>query len=186
MKTLLIDNVSTLVKKLAFLSPGEETIVGYDEIPKDVSQFSLILLSGSSKLPVYGNENTFAEEIDLIQKTEIPVIGVCLGHELIAHAFKSPLIHFNDQHVGITKVEIVSKHNMFGNKKSFIVYENHQNGVIEVSKELEVLAKTDHAIAILKHRERPIYGFQFHPEHHTDEQFGDEVYLKLFKELVSE
>lgn len=186
MKTLLIDNGSTLIEKLSLLSPGEETVVSYDEIPQDISPFSLILLSGSSKLPVYGNEDVFATEIDLIRNTKVPMIGICLGHELIAHAFNSPLTHLKSQHVGMTEIEVVSEHEMFGNKKSFTVYENHQYGVTEVNHELEVLAKTNHAIAVLKHHVRPIYGFQFHPEHHADKQYGDEVYLKLFQRLVRE
>jgi hypothetical protein len=66
-KTLLIDNGSTLVEKLALLSPGQETVVGYDKILSNVSEFSFILLSGSSKLPAYGNESAFAKEITLIQ-----------------------------------------------------------------------------------------------------------------------
>jgi GMP synthase-like glutamine amidotransferase len=73
---------------------------------------------------------------------------------------------------------------MFSGNKTFTVYENHRYGVTEVSNELEIIAKTDHIIVILKHRQKQIYGFQFHPEHHTDEQYGDEVYLKLFQELV--
>lgn len=35
------------------------------------------------------------------------------------------------------------------------------------------------AITALNHRYHPLYGFPFHPEHHTDEQFGDEIYLTL-------
>lgn len=184
MKTLLIDNGSTLVEKLALLSPGEETIVGYNDIPADISDFSLILLSGSSELPVHGNENVFAKEIELIRTAQIPIVGICLGHELVAHSYSSPLTHFDIRHVGMTEVTVTSKHKMFDNKQSFTVYENHQYGVTEISDELEILAKTNHAIAILKHKIKPIYGFQFHPEHHTDIQFGDEVYLKLFQELV--
>ena len=186
MQTLLIDNGSTLVKKLSLLSPGQETIVSYDEIPEDISQYSLILLSGSSKLPIYGNEERFSKEINLIQTSEIPIVGICLGHELIAHSFNSPLTHFDEQHVGMTEVEVVNDHYMFNGNKSFTVYENHQYGVTGVSDDLKVFAKTNHAIAILKHKLKPIYGFQFHPEHHTDEQYGDEVYLKLFRELVQE
>lgn len=184
MKTLLIDNGSTLTKKLAELSPGEETVVAYNQIPKDISGFSLILLSGSSQFPVQGNEEKFAEEIELIRLSLVPIVGICLGHELIAHAFNSPLTHLAEQHVGISEVTVINEHPMFGGRESFQVYENHQYGVTEISEELIALAETDHAVAAFKHAEKHIYGFQFHPEHHTDEQFGDEVFLKLFQELV--
>lgn len=185
-KTLLIDNGSTLTKKLAELSPGEEIIVTYNEIPKDISNFSLILLSGSSQFPVYGNEEKFAEEIELIKSSHVPIVGICLGHELIAHAFNSTLTHLAEQHVGMSEVTVINAHPMFGGRDSFQVFENHQYGVTDVGEELLALAKTDHAVAAFKHIERHIYGFQFHPEHHSDEQFGDEVFLKLFQELVKE
>lgn len=186
MKTLLIDNGSTLTKKLALLSPGEEEIVSYDNIPNDISNYSLILLSGSSTTPVLGNEHVFAKELNMIQNTKAPIVGVCLGHELIARAFGATLTHFTTQHVGMTEVTVLENHPMFMETKSFPVYENHQYGVTEVSDELVPLAKTDHAIAVLKHKTRDLYGLQFHPEHHTDQQFGDDVFLSLFAQLVRE
>lgn len=186
MKTLLIDNGSTLTKKLAQLTPGEEHIVSYDNIPDDVSLYSLIVLSGSSKFPIEGNERQLEKELNLVRTSSAPIIGICLGHEIIAHAFAAKLEHLEEKHVGITDVQVLSEHAMFQNKEIFSVYENHQYGVIECPLELEVLAKTDHAIAVLKHKTKEIYGFQFHPEHHTDTQFGDEVFLKLFQMVTEE
>ena len=87
MKTLLIDNGSTLTAKLAELSPGNETVVEHGNIPENLNEFSLIILSGSSKFPVNGNESLFTKEIELIRTTNIPIVGICFGHELIAHAF---------------------------------------------------------------------------------------------------
>jgi GMP synthase-like glutamine amidotransferase len=83
-------------------------VVAYNEIPDNISHYSLILLSSSSRFRIYGNEEKFTKEIDLIRVTEIPVIGICLGHELIAHTFNSLLTHFDEQYVGMTEVEIVN------------------------------------------------------------------------------
>jgi GMP synthase (glutamine-hydrolysing) len=183
MKTLLIDNGSTLTEKLAQLSPGQETIVSYSNIPDDLSTYSLIILSGSSLFPVQGNEEKLLKEVELIKNTKIPIVGVCFGHELIACTFGAKLTQMN-QHVGMTQITVNSPHPMFLTKDTFMVYENHQFGVTEASNELEVLASSEHAIAVLKHKTKPIYGLQFHPEHHTEQQFGDEVFLRLFDELV--
>lgn len=185
MKTLLVDNGSTLTEKLAKLSPGQEDIVSYSNIPNDISNYSLIILSGSSLFPIEGNEEKLAKEINLIQNIHVPLVGVCFGHELIAHAYGSPLTQM-PQHVGMTEIWVTAPHPMFLSKEVFSVYENHQYGVTEVTEELEILARSDHAIAVLKHKTKPIYGLQFHPEHHTEQQFGDEVFLKLFDELMAE
>lgn len=184
MKTLLIDNGSTLTKKLAQLSPGKEHIVTYENIPNDISDYALILLSGSSLFPIQGNEDRLIKEKRLITNANVPIVGICFGHELIAHTFGGKLSSFNERVAGLTEVEVVQPHRMFGDSKQFTVYENHQYGISEAGHELEVLAKTDAYAAVIKHKELPIYGFQFHPEHLTNEQFGDEIFLRLFEQLV--
>ncbi len=186
MKTLLRNNGSTLTAKLAKLSPGKEEIVSYQNIPKDISPYKLILLSGSSTHPVFGNEDLFSAEITLINRCDVPIIGICLGHELIAHTFGAKLSHLGKSHVGMTEVNVTQEHPMFMGRTSFTVFHNHRYGVTEPGNELTELARTEHSIAILKHKQREIYGFQFHPEHHTDQQFGDEVFIKLFDVLTSE
>jgi GMP synthase (glutamine-hydrolysing) len=185
MKTLLIDNGSTLVKKLAILSPGNEEVVDYAHIPEDLSSYSLIILSGSSKFPVHGNEDTFKAEIELIKNAEVPVVGICLGHELIAHAFGAEILHLGTQHKGLFEVVVTQPHEIFGGKVVFSVYENHQFGITSVPESIEVLAESPNSIAVIKHVDKPIYGFQFHPEHMTDQQYGDEVFLNLFKFLTT-
>ncbi len=183
-KTLLIDNGSTLTQKLALLSPGEEYIVSYQNIPDDVSDYSLILLSGSSLFPVQGNEGQLVQEKGLITNAQVPIVGICFGHELIVNTFGGKLSLLNQKVVGLTEVEVIQRHPMFGDYERFTVYENHQFGASEVGQELEVLAKTDYYPAVIKHKKMPIYGFQFHPEHYTEEQLGDEIFLKLFAQLV--
>ena len=186
MKTLIIDNGSTLLEKLAKLSPGSEEVVDYGNIPQDLSKYSLILLSGRSKIPVIGNEDMLDAEINLIQTSKVPIVGICFGHELIAHAFGSDIVHLGEQHKGIYEVTVTQHHHMIGGKDTFSVYENHQYGITAVPPELEILARSEKSIAIIKHIHKPVYGLQFHPEHLTDEQFGDEVFLRLFKLLTKE
>lgn len=183
MKTLLVDNGSTLTTKLAELTPGEVEVCSYNAIPDDVTNYHLILLSGSSQFPVEGNEQKLSGEFSLILNAAVPVVGICLGHEIIAKAFGGTIENLHHQHVGLTEVNIIQEHNMFGGVKHFTVYENHRYGLKQVPDSFEVLAETDHAVAIMKHRERPIFGIQFHPEHHTEQQFGDEVFLKLVSSL---
>ena len=185
MKTLLIDNGSTLTAKLAELSPGNETVVEHGNIPENLNEFSLIILSGSSKFPVNGNESLFAKEIELIRTTSIPIVGICFGHELIAHAFGGDIVYLGQQYKGMSDITVTEKHEMFGDKKDFTVYENHQYGIVTVPPELKALAVSENSIAVFKHTSRPIYGFQFHPEHLTEQQFGDEIFLSLFKDLTS-
>ncbi len=93
MKTLIVDNGSTLLEKLVKLSPGTEEVVDYENIPDDIRDYSLIILSGSSQFPVVGHEQSLQAEIQLIINAKIPIVGICFGHELIAHAFGAELVH---------------------------------------------------------------------------------------------
>ena len=184
MKTLLIDNGSTLLSRLQALSPGVETVVTYANIPADINSYDLIILSGSSRFPVRGNEVALAAEIELIRSAEVPVIGICFGHELIVHAFGGEITHLGESQKGITEIEVVADHPMFGGREVFTVYENHLYGARTLPPLLKPLAMIGDVVSVLEHRERPVYGFQFHPEHLTDEQYGDEVFLRLFTTLT--
>jgi GMP synthase-like glutamine amidotransferase len=185
MKTLLIDNGSTLTDKLAKLSPGNETVVTYANIPENLSEFSLVILSGSSKFPVNGNENLFEQEIELIRTATVPIVGICFGHELIAHALGGEVVHLGQKYKGMNTITVTEKHTMFGDKNDFTVYENHQYGIVTTPPELKTLAVSENSIAVFQHTSSPVYGFQFHPEHLTEQQFGDEIFLSLFRDRTS-
>lgn len=184
MRTLLVDNGSTLTTKLARLAPGAEEICSYQAIPTDVTPFQLIILSGSSILPVLGNEDHFAAELELIRTTDIPLVGICLGHELIAVALGGTLKPHTPEK-GITEITVVRDHPIFQGEQKFRVYENHQYRVYSPGPELEILATTTQGIAIVSHKTRPLYGFQFHPEHCTEETRGDELFIRLFTLLTT-
>ncbi len=183
MQTLLIDNGSKLTDRLKHLIPDQVEVVGYDSIPDSTDKYDLIVLSGSSRFPVVGHEDELRREEELIKNSNKPIIGICLGHEIIAHTFRTKLEHVG-KHTGLCEILVTKDYPCFQNRKSFTVYEYHEWGVKELGDELEELARSDHAIAVIKHKSKPIYGFQFHPEHHTESQFGDEIFLSLVKELV--
>lgn len=44
------------------------------------------------------------------------------------------------------------------------VYESHRWGITDLPNELEELARSKDGIEIFRHKTRPVYGFQFHPE----------------------
>jgi GMP synthase-like glutamine amidotransferase len=185
MKTLLIDNGTTLLAQLQALLPGDELVATYDRIPVDAHEYDVVILSGSSRFPIHGNEAALAAEIDFIRTVTIPVIGICFGHELIVHAFGGEIEYLGGSQKGMVEIAVTAPHPMFGDRTMFTVYENHQYGARALPSSLEPLAQAHDVVAVLKHKERPIYGFQFHPEHHTDTQYGDEVFLRLLKTVTS-
>jgi GMP synthase (glutamine-hydrolysing) len=69
--------------------------------------------------------------------------------------------------------------------EKFIAWNSHNDEVSEISEQLECLAHSkDCKYEAIKHKEKPIFGLQFHPEvQHTEH--GQEIF-KNFTDLISE
>ncbi len=180
MKILLIDNGTTLLNKLRELIPGEEITHTFDNFDTDTTDFDLVILSGGSKYQLMGNEDKFQKEIDFIKTTKIPIVGICFGYELIAIAFGATLKELSENKKGMYEVQVFDE--VLG-KGIVRVYESHRWIVDTLPDIFEVLAVSNDGPEIIKHKEKIIYGLQFHPENFVEETEGDEVFLKLLSQF---
>jgi hypothetical protein len=73
---------------------------------------------------------------------------------------------------------------IFSGNKVLNVYESHRWVIQSLPAEFEILATSEYGIETFKHTQKPIYGFQFHPENMTEEGKGDEVFLKVLNLLA--
>ena len=80
-------------------------------------------------------------------------------------------------------INIISKDIIFKNNKKIKIYESHSWKIAEIPEDFIILAKSKDSIEIIKHKEKEIYGFQFHPEHLVDKTEGDEIFLNLFNKI---
>ncbi len=99
---------------------------------------------------------------------EIPILGVCLGHQSIAEAFGAEIIIADRIMHGKTSTITGDGKMLYkGVKKPFTAMRYHS---LVVSRDslpdcLEVSAESDDGeIMGLRHREHPTEGIQFHPE----------------------
>lgn len=180
MKILLINNGTTLLNKLKELIPGDEVIHVFDDFDKDPTHFDLAILSGGSKYELIGNEKKFEKELSFIKNTKIPIIGICFGYELIALAFGASLKKLPENKKGIYEIEIIDENLGKGKIK---VCESHRWVIDNLPSIFEVLAKSEEGPEIIKHKDLPIYGLQFHPENLADGTDGDEIFTKLLSIL---
>jgi GMP synthase (glutamine-hydrolysing) len=184
MKILLIDNGTTLLESLKKLIPGEEIVHCYDNLNNlNYEDFDLIILSGGSILNVESNQDKLQKEFEIIQNFKKPIIGICYGCEVIVKSFGGKLEKMNTSSKGIVDVSIISDNPIFANLEKIKVYENHIWKINEVPKDFNVLAESENSIEIIKHNQKEIYGFQFHPEHFMDKTQGDEIFLNLFNQI---
>ncbi|MBM3188477.1 MAG: bifunctional anthranilate synthase component II/anthranilate phosphoribosyltransferase [Chloroflexi bacterium] len=98
---------------------------------------------------------------------QVPILGVCLGHQCIAHVFggkvdRAPRL----MHGKVSRIRHDGDPLFSGIPTAFDATRYHSLIVHEpVPEVLEVLARTDaREIMALRHRDAPTYGVQFHPE----------------------
>lgn len=168
-KTLIVNNNTKHIKAIKKLCSDlgyNSNVIKWDKLkPSDYKKFDLIILSGGTGMAIDKHEKDFKNEIELIKKSNKPIIGFCLGFELICYVFGCTMIRENQAEKGIVKIKAIKKHKIFANKKTFKVYMSHKWHVKKInSSNLIILAKSTKGIDIVKHKDRFIYGFQFHPE----------------------
>ena len=122
--------------------------------------------------------------INIIQKlmrTNIPIFGICLGHQLLALALKAKTKKMKLGHRGANH----PVKNLINNKVE-ITSQNHGFEIVKESlpKNVEVTHKSlfDNCIEGIKLKNKPVFSVQYHPESNPGPQ--DSHYL--FKQFINE
>ena len=146
-------------------------IYSYNITQDDIDEFSptAIILSGGPS-SVY-DENAFPLSKDIIN-SELPVLGICYGLQLLVHSLGGNISSKNRGEYGLSKVSFKTDNDIFKNlNNKSNVWMSHGDEVESCGKDWDVIANSENGvIAGLSHKNKPFYGVQFHPEVvHTDE-----------------
>ena len=108
--------------------------------------------------------------LDLIKQApaDLPILGVCLGHQCIGQAFGGTVVRAPEpMHGKMSDMQNQGAGIFEGLPSSFSATRYHSLVVerASVPDNLEITAETDDGLIMgLKHTTRPIFGVQFHPE----------------------
>jgi len=170
MKVLFVNNKDSFVWNLVdYVSIFEpDTVV----VPNTISSNEIkshkpdaIVISPGPGHPA--NPRDIGNCLEIIRGSTVPLLGVCLGHQAIAVAFGGEVNHSPSGPLhGKTSPINHNGNGIFkGLPNPLVGGRYHSLAITKLPHELEVTARTDDGIIMgVRHKKRPIYGLQFHPE----------------------
>ncbi len=172
MSTLLVDNYDSYTYNVFHLLAavsGEEPIVIHNDMVswRALSRwdFDAIVLSPGPGRPERWHD--FGVCSDILRSSEIPVLGVCLGHQGLGHVL-SGLVGTAPRamHGRLSEVQHVGSGLFQDIPQDFSVVRYHSLAVTgPIGPEGRVTAWTEDGVVMgIEHRRRPLWGVQFHPE----------------------
>lgn len=189
---LMIDNYDSFVYNLkAYIDELNEEVmvIRNDKLTiKEIAKMKNlrgIIISPGPKSP---KDCGICTEVVRKFSGKIPILGVCLGHQIIGYEFGATVEKGEKPMHGKVSKIFHNKSNLFKNLESPYVVTRYHSLVIKeetIPKELTVDARSeDDAVMAISHKEYPVYGVQFHPEAVLT-QYGHEI-LKNFIDLSEE
>jgi len=171
MKIILIDNYDSFTFNLYhYVSSLGVTV---DVIRNDEITHRQIIKNRYDKIiisPGPGNPNQSGNCIKIVKALykEIPILGVCLGHQIIGQVFGSNIIQAKKLMHGKTSTIISKKIGILKNLPSKFEATRYHSLIVDketLSNQLEITAETKDGIIMgLMHKKYNIHGVQFHPE----------------------
>lgn len=114
---------------------------------------------------------------------DIPILGVCLGHQAIGQAFDSNIVHAKQVLHGKTSEVFHDGEGVFkGISNPVVTARYHSLAVLTCPEDFILSAWTkDNEIMAIRHKKYPLFGIQFHPESFMTE--SGEMMMKNFLDL---
>ena len=187
MKILLIDNYDSFTFNLYHYMSSLKAEV--DVVRNDKITSKLILKKKYQKIvisPGPGNPNQSGNCIKIVKSLykKIPILGVCLGHQIIAQVFGSKIIQAKKlMHGKISKIKSKKKGILKNIPNKFEATRYHSLIIDKktLSKDLEITAETvDGIIMGIQHKKYNLHGVQFHPE-----SIKTPIGMKILKNFVT-
>jgi GMP synthase (glutamine-hydrolysing) len=134
------------------------------------------VLSGGA--PRMGLTSELGRCAEYLENAEVPILGICAGHQFMARFFGGTVEPAKIPEFGkISLKRVENKDPMFsGVPPTSVVWESHNDEVLGLPKGFVHLAASDTCkIQAMKHKNKPFYGLQFHPEvEHTE--YGELIF----------
>jgi GMP synthase (glutamine-hydrolysing) len=139
----------------------------------------LVLSGGAPRIGLVGDLGNCAE---YLKKAEFPILGICAGHQYMARFFGGVVKPSKLPEFGKIELRIIKENELFsGVPEKSVVWESHNDEVEKIPEDFFLLANSENCkTQAMKHKEKPFYGLQFHPEvEHTE--YGEQIFRNFVK-----
>ncbi len=188
MKILLLDNYDSFTYNLYhYISKLRKNV---DVIRNDKINSKTIFKKKYDKIvisPGPGNPSQAGNCLKIVKDVhkKIPILGVCLGHQVIGQVFGGKIIRAKNLMHGKTSKIKHNKVGLFKNIQNNFEATRYHSLIVErksLPKNLIITAETaNKTIMGLMHKDYDIHGFQFHPE-----SISTKMGMKLIKNFITD
>ncbi|MFH1403212.1 MAG: GMP synthase subunit A [Candidatus Altiarchaeota archaeon] len=148
----------------------ESKVVGRDTPIEEMMSMNpegFIMSGGPSS--VYEDSDKLGDYKGILD-SGLPVLGICLGHQIMAHALGGVVRKGESGEYAAVDIRVLEEDDLFkGLESTLTVWESHRDEVVELPPGFVCLAESDIcSIEAMKHESKRLYAVQFHPEvNHT-------------------
>ncbi len=174
MRTLVLSTCADPLSEYEFLLPIVAIVKEHNETRPSADHNILIQhyrhladsdLHSSDRIIICGtayHDDDYLKYLDSfkwLMETNLPVLGVCSGMQVLALAFGARLAQ--GQEIGMVEVDTIADNPLCtGTFQAYALHKYRLDGL----EDFEVLAVSDAGAQVIRHREHPILGVLFHPE----------------------
>jgi GMP synthase (glutamine-hydrolysing) len=163
---LIIKTPNRKLHDLEFIKPIEDILIdnGFEYKSVHFSKLNKEILSEADKIIISGTslkDNSFLDNIkkfNWIKDYDKPILGICGGMHILGLVYNGKIKKC--QEIGLT--EIIFKDDFLGFQGKHLVYELHNLNIN--SSDFNKIGMSEKCIQATKHKNKPFYGVQFHPE----------------------
>ncbi|WP_456369356.1 GMP synthase subunit A [Geoglobus sp.] len=155
---------------------GVESRLIDNTTPVDEIDADGLIIGGGPSIEKSGKSMEYVRELD------IPILGICLGHHIIAKALGGEVGRGSVGGYAEVEVTILDQDELFrGFPEKLRVWASHMDEVKVMPDGFELLATSEVCrVEAMRHGTRPVFGVQWHPEvYHS--QYGEEVYRNFLE-----
>jgi len=148
----------------------------------------IVILTGSNfMLSKPDTRMVFQPEMDLVRETDLPLLGICFGHQLIGAAYGSEVVDLGHNVRAFKDVKLLRSDPILdGLPGSIRVSESHRQALTRVPEGFRHLAESATSqVEAICHQKRPLYGVQFHPERSDEKHPHGRMILQNFLKLAA-